>query len=96
MVNVPTGVWIDEQGRTVRELSPIGFRMDRTAFEIAVQNFLHRRGTPAAASAGGGDVVVATAIASNVTLEPAALPELRVVLRNVDLRGLDLSGGRQR
>jgi hypothetical protein len=87
--------WVDEQGRTVRETSPIGFRMERTAFEIAVQNWRHNRGAAGTAGGGGGDVIAATAIASNVDLEPAALSELRVVLRKVDLRGLDLSGGRQ-
>lgn len=87
--------WVDRQGRTVSETSPIGFRMQRTAFEIAVQNWLHNRGAAGAPAAGGGDVVAATAIASNAELQPASLRELRVLLRNVDLRGLDLSGGRQ-
>jgi hypothetical protein len=87
--------WVDGQGRTVSEASPIGFRMQRTAFEIAVQNWRHNRGAAGAPVGGGGDVIAATAIASNVGLEPAALAELRVLLRNVDLRGLDLGGGRQ-
>jgi len=87
--------WVDEQGRVVSETSPIGFRTERTAFEIAVQNWYHNRGAARAAAAGAGDIIAATAIASNVDLRPAALTELRVVLRNVDLRGLDLSGGRQ-
>jgi hypothetical protein len=87
--------WVDEQGRTVSETSPIGFRMQRTAFEIAVQNWRHNRGAAGTAGGGGGDVIAATAVASNVELRPAALAELRVVLRNVDLTGLDLSGGRQ-
>ena len=88
--------WVDEQGRVVSETSPIGFRMQRTAFEIAVQNWRHNRVAARAAAAGAGDVIAATAIASNVDLRPATLAELRVVLRNVDLHGLDLSGGRQR
>ena len=87
--------WVDHQGRTVSEASPIGFRMQRTAFEIAVQNWRHNRGAAGAAAAGAGDVIAATAIASNADLEPGSLSELRVRLRNVDLRGLDLSGGRQ-
>ena len=89
--------WVDQQGRTVREVSPIGFRMERTAFEIAVQNWRHNHG--AARTGGGGeggaDIISATAIASNVDLKPAALNTLRVRLRNVDLSGLDLGGGRQ-
>ena len=86
--------WIDGRGRTVREVSPLGWRTERTAFEIAVQNFLHRRGS--AAAAGSADVIAATAVASDVALAPDTLAELRVVLRDVDVRGLDLAGGRQR
>jgi transglutaminase-like putative cysteine protease len=86
--------WIDARGRTVSEVSPLGWRTERTAFEIAVQNFLHR---PAgAAAAGSADVIAATAVASDVALEPDTLAALRVVLRDVDVGGLDLAGGRQR
>ena len=87
--------WVDRQGRTVSETSPVGFRMQRTAFEIAVQNWRHNRGAAGTPAAAGGDVIAATAIASNVDLRPQALTELRVRLGNVDLRGLDLGGGRQ-
>jgi transglutaminase-like putative cysteine protease len=86
--------WIDARGRTVSEVSPLGWRTERTAFEIAVQNFLHRGGS--AAATGSADVIAATAVASDVTLQPETLAELRVVLRDVDVRGLDLAGGRQR
>ena len=88
--------WIDAQGRVVSATSPIGFRMERTAFEIAVENWRRSRGTARPAAGRGGDVIAATAIAANVTLEPDTAAELRVVLRNVTLGGFDLDGGRQR
>ncbi len=87
--------WIDGRGRTVREVSPLGYRTERTAFEIAVQNWRHNRGAAGSPAAGGGDVIAATAIASNAELRPEALTELRVRLSGVDLAGLDLGGGRQ-
>jgi transglutaminase-like putative cysteine protease len=38
----PTRIWIDGQGRVVREESASGTVYSRTAFELAVQNFRHR------------------------------------------------------
>ncbi len=89
--------WIDGQGSIVRATSPVGFTMERTAFEIAVQNYRLDRDRGVSAAAGGGsDLINTTAIAANATLRPEALRTLRVRLGNVDLRGFDLSGGRQR
>lgn len=88
--------WIDQQGRVVSSISPIGFRMERTAFEIAVENWRRGLGVSRAAAGGGSDVVSATAIAANVALRPEAMHELRVVLSDVTLEGFDLEGGRQR
>ena len=87
--------WVDQQGRVVSATSPVGFRMERTAFEMAVENWRRTRGAARPAAGRGEDVIAATAIAANVALQPAALSELRVVLRNVSLEGFDLSGGRQ-
>ena len=87
--------WVDQQGRVVSATSPVGFRMERTAFELAVENWRRTRGAARPAGGRGEDVIAATAIAANVELQPAALAELRVVLRNVSLEGFDLSGGRQ-
>lgn len=87
--------WVDQQGRVVSATSPIGFRMERTAFELAVENWRRTRGSARPAGGRGEDVIAATAIAANVELRPATLAELRVVLRNVSLEGLDLGGGRQ-
>ena len=42
---VATESWIDRQGRIVSAVSPIGFRMERMAFELAVENW--RRARPA-------------------------------------------------
>ena len=87
--------WVDQQGRIVSATSPIGFRMERTAFEMAVENWRRTRGAARPAAGRGEDVIAATAIAANVALQPASLAELRVVLRNVSLEGFDLGGGRQ-
>src|SRR6185437_2215445 len=38
----PFRLWIDPQGRVVREERPTGVVYNRTAFELAVQNFRHR------------------------------------------------------
>jgi hypothetical protein len=98
---VSTESWIDRQGRVVSAVSPVGFRMERTAFEMAVENWrLDAGGRAAVASGGtgagaGGDVIAATAIAANVPLAPENLRVLRARLGNVKLEGFDLSGGRQ-
>jgi hypothetical protein len=99
---VSTESWIDRQGRVVSAVSPVGFRMQRTAFEMAVENWrldaASGRGAAAPSSgapAGGGDIIAATAITANAELTPENLGVLRVRLRNVKLDGFDLSGGRQ-
>jgi len=38
----PEHIWIDAQGRVVREETAAGAVLSRTAFEIAIQNFRHR------------------------------------------------------
>jgi len=88
--------WIDEQGNIVSATSPVGFRMDRTAFEIAVENYRVERRRGLALGASGSDIISTTAIAANVRLEPEALTQLRVRIGNVSLQGFDLGGGRQR
>ncbi len=91
-----TESWIDDRGSIVSSVSPIGFRMERTAFEMAVENWRLNRGTVRAAAGQNSDVIQSTAIAANMRLAPEALTELRVRLEHVDLRGFDLVGGRQR
>ncbi len=93
---VSTESWIDRQGRVVSAVSPIGFRMERMPFEMAVENWRRSAETRVAAGGGGtGDVIAATAITANVPLVPQALSVLKVALGNISLEGFDLSGGRQ-
>ena len=102
---VSTESWIDRQGRVVSAVSPVGFRMQRTAFEMAVQNWRLDAASGRAAAAiarggtggggGGSDIIAATAITANVELAPENLGVLRVRLGNVQLGGFDLAGGRQ-
>lgn len=92
---VVIGTWVDEDGQLVRAESPLGYTLERTAFEIADQEFKRARSAGSIA-AGYGPVIERTAIASNVDLTKAAYAErMRVRLLNVDLAGFDLSGGRQ-
>lgn len=87
--------WIDEDGRVLRSSSPMGFSLEKTPFELADQAL--RDGREVAAQGGlSGDLVLSTAIASNVDLGVAtAHDELRFVLSGVDLEGFELEGGRQ-
>ncbi|MGH7701125.1 MAG: hypothetical protein ACREMJ_11490, partial [Gemmatimonadales bacterium] len=39
---VTTSAWVDGQGRIVRATNPLGFTMERAAFEIAYENFRRR------------------------------------------------------
>jgi transglutaminase-like putative cysteine protease len=96
-----TAAWIDAQGRVVRATGPVGLTLERSAYEIAYQNF-HRRDTARVAAAsrapGPEDIIAVTAITAGVSLKPArpATGEFRVRLAGVELDGLQLAGGRQR
>jgi transglutaminase-like putative cysteine protease len=68
--------------------------MERTAFEIAQENFRRREGKPLVLETG--DLINQTAIASNVMLADAPRGTLAVRLEGVQLSGFDLAGGRQR
>jgi len=86
--------WIDDLGQIVRASSPMGFTMERTAFEIAFENFTRRK--PEATSLGNAaDLIRQTAIASNVALTTEDLAQLRILVGGVDRSTFDLSGGRQ-
>jgi hypothetical protein len=88
--------WIDSRGAILQATSPMGFSLQRTAFEIAVENWKHDRARGATAAAGANsDIINTTAIASNVPLTPSDLPVLKVRLLDVTLGGFDLAGGRQ-
>ena len=88
--------WVDDRGRVVRAASALGFTMERTAFELAQQA---REGERARAARGEGrtpDLILSTAVASNVDLGTRTeYPELRFLLRGVELSGFELDGGRQ-
>jgi transglutaminase-like putative cysteine protease len=87
--------WLDEDGRIVRATSPLGFTLERTAYELANQAWTRSRGQ-ASLAAGYGTVIESTAIASNVDLDSVRDRDtLAVRLENVDLQGFDLAGGRQ-
>lgn len=87
--------WVDEDGQVVRATSPLGFEIERTVFELARGEFEEARRSPGR-RAGYGSVIESTAIASNADLSDVAFtPRLAVRLRNVELEGFDLPGGRQ-
>jgi hypothetical protein len=88
--------WVDGDGLMVRAETPLGFTIQRTAFELAQQEWQRGRADPALA-AGYGALIEGTAIASNVDLgRVVERPRLEVRLGGVELTGFDLSGGRQR
>jgi transglutaminase-like putative cysteine protease len=87
--------WVDEDGQVVRATSPLGFEIERTVYELARAEFDEARSRPGR-SAGYGSVIESTAIASSADLSDVAFtPRLAVRLRNVELDGFDLPGGRQ-
>ena len=92
---IKVGNWIDEDGHLVKAESPLGFTLERTAFEMADQEWKKSVSTRAYA-AGYGAVIEQTAIASNVDVSNvASAAQLRVRLKGVELEGFDLAGGRQ-
>ena len=93
--------WIDAAGHVVRAMSggDGGFTMERSAFEIAYENFRRRdtaRVARASASPRVGDIVATTALAAGARPRAAPLAELRVRLTGGDARPLVLAAGRQR
>lgn len=93
--SIKVGNWVDEDGHLVKAESPLGFTLERTAYELADQEW-KKSSTSKERSAGYGAVIENTAISSNVDLSGiASQRELKVKLKGVDLAGFDLSGGRQ-
>lgn len=88
--------WVDDVGRVVSAVSPIGFRMERTAFELAVENWRRDRSGARLAAGRSSDLIETTAIAADAELSPEEVATLKVRLANVSLAGFDLGGGRQR
>jgi transglutaminase-like putative cysteine protease len=86
--------WVDEDGQIVRAESPLGFTIERTAYELARQAW--RSGAAGELASGYGALIEGTAISSNVDLGTVpARAQLSVRLRGVNLSGFDLAGGRQ-
>jgi hypothetical protein len=86
--------WVDEDGRILRASSAMGFSMQKTEYELARQAQEDARLT--SASPIDDDVILSTAVQSNVDFEDVAQhDELRFRLTGVDLSGFQLDGGRQ-
>jgi len=92
--------WVDAQGRVVRAALPMGFTIERTAFELAYENFRRRdtlRLMRASAAPGPGTIVPTTLLAAGVQpVAPLDAAILRLRLGGGALDALDLVGGRQR
>ncbi len=86
--------WIDEDGRILQASSAMGFTMQKTEYELARQ--AQEDGRLASASALDDDVILSTAVRSNVDFADVEQhDELRFRLSGVDLTGFQLDGGRQ-
>ncbi|MCA1789754.1 MAG: transglutaminase-like domain-containing protein, partial [Thioalkalivibrio sp.] len=86
--------WIDQDGRILKASSPLGFAMEKTEYELARQSQEDAR--LVTSSAIDDDVILSTAVQSNVDLRNAEqFDELRFRLTGVDLTGFELDGGRQ-
>jgi len=86
--------WVDEDGRILEASSPLGFSMQKTEYELSRQAQEDAR--LLSADPIGGDVILSTAVQSNVDLSNAQqYEELKFHLSGVDLAGFQLDGGRQ-
>jgi hypothetical protein len=87
--------WVAADGRVVRLEQPGGFALQRTARELARDNWTlaagRRRGAPLDA-----DILESTAIGASARLRNGQLARVRVRLGNVDLAGFEVVGERQR
>jgi len=91
---VSVDTWVDEDGRVISASSPLGFTMERTEYELARQAQEDAAGNSTLAI--DEDVILATAIASNVDfVDVTEHDELRFRLTGVELEGFQLDGGRQ-
>ncbi len=91
--------WVDPDGRVIRASSPLGFSMEKTEYELALQERDDMRLALAAGEAPGtldDDVILSTAVQSDVDLGDATrFAEVRFRLSGVDLTGFQLEGDRQ-
>jgi transglutaminase-like putative cysteine protease len=96
---VPSGsstfqpAWVDEQGRVVESTQFGSLTLRRMPYELAFENW-RRESRRGGAVTNDRDILETTAVAANKRVT-RNLARLRVRLRNVDLAGYDLDGGRQ-
>lgn len=94
-----SSTWIDAQGRIVQATTPLGFTADRTAFEIAYENFRHRDTLRLLRTANGldpNDIVPTTLVSAGQRPDSeGGAAQFRVRLGGGPLDGLALGGGRQ-
>lgn len=87
--------WIDDLGQIVSARTPTGFRLERTAYEIAYENFNRGDSVPVFPPHRGADIVRQTTAAAKVTPN-RPVQKLWVRLHGVDLARIDLDGTQQR
>ena len=91
--------WVDADGRVIKSSSPLGFSMEKTEYELALQARDDERAALARGEPARGaneDVIFSTAIQSNVDLGATTrYDRIRFRLSGVDLSGFQLDGGRQ-
>jgi hypothetical protein len=96
---VPSGsttfqpAWVDQQGRVVESTQFGGLMLRRMPYELAFENW-RRESRHGARVTSDRDILETTAIGANKRVT-RNVRRLRVRLRNVDLTGYDLDGGRQ-
>jgi hypothetical protein len=80
-----TMIWLTEDGEVLREDSPMGFSLVKEEKDSAMQ-----------LTKPSIDVVTQVSIPFNLTLSPDTIKYLKVRLSGVDLKRLEVHGGRQR
>ena len=91
--------WVDADGRVIKASSPMGFSMEKTEYELSLQARDDQRASLASGATGSAlddDVILSTAVRSNVDLgEATRYQQIKFRLSGVDLAGFQLDGGRQ-
>ncbi len=82
---VETMIWLTGKGEVLREDSPMGFSLIKEAKESAMQ-----------LTKPSIDVVAQVSIPFNLSLSPDTIKYLKIRLSSVDLKKLEVDGGRQR
>lgn len=89
--------WLDPDGMVVRATSALGYTIERTAFEIAWNEYRALESAGTSTELGVPDIIERSAISVGVQLPRGErLAGLAVRLLDVDLTGFDLDGERQR